>query len=214
MHICISGLTAAGKTTHAELLARDLDMRFVSATEILAKLCGVEFRPSMWLDEVAQVGSIRDSSPIDVQLDDELAQLFRSTTPTVFDSWALPWLADRLTNDCLYIWFESDFSSRVRKSRVSALPRDLSYQAARSLVSGKDQDAVQRFGRLYGFDLRHDRRPFDLVVDNGGLIPLPTDEWRRRGIAHLRSALTPKVSALVSVRSRPDRPELMRVSYD
>lgn len=41
MNVIISGLTAAGKTTHRKILAEKFQLKYVSATETLVKSCGI-----------------------------------------------------------------------------------------------------------------------------------------------------------------------------
>ena len=64
-NIVISGLTAAGKTTHALLLAQELGYRYISATAIIADLAGVsrdEVGPGFWQKYGDKIRKLRDTA--------------------------------------------------------------------------------------------------------------------------------------------------------
>jgi cytidylate kinase len=175
--IVISGLTAAGKTTHAKKLADYLGLEYFSSSEVLGELTGLEagWSPSVDMRR-------KGDQDIDRRLDMRVLEEFRSRPECVFDAWALPWYCD---GPAIRMWIESDFPSRVRKCIVSRLERGDNPDArdCLSVVRSKDQFSRDVFQRNHGFDLFTDRRPFDLVVSNSSLIPTPTIECAHRGIA-------------------------------
>lgn len=175
--IIISGLTAAGKTTHAKKLADYLGLEYFSSSELLGELAGLE---AVWSPSVDM--RRKGDQDIDRQLDMRVLQEFRSRSECVFDAWALPWYCD---GPAIRMWIESDFPSRVRKCIVSRLERGDTPNArdCLSVVRAKDHFSRDVFLRNHGFDLFTDRSPFDLILDNSSLIPTPTIESAQRGIA-------------------------------
>jgi cytidylate kinase len=182
-NIALCGLTAAGKTTHAKLLAKDLGYRYVSGTATLARLCGLEFDDDAprWLDIGPEIEARRHDG-IDALLEDELVRLSCDQDAQVFDVWALPWTSE--DPSLLRIWLESDRASRAAKCYVSQLEeasRDLAECA--SVVDAKDQANRDLFRRTVGFDLFVDHDVFNVVLDNSSFITAPTREAADRGIA-------------------------------
>src|SRR5437867_6777000 len=114
-NVCISGLTAAGKTTHSLLLAGEFGLTFVSGSQVRLFLSGVfpiqqkdfwvnpEGR-SLWREEVFE------------RVEVELLRLESVATGYVFDTFTMPWLHKA---SALCIWLESDITSRAIKSLIS-----------------------------------------------------------------------------------------------
>jgi cytidylate kinase len=164
MRIILSGLTAAGKTTHGKLLARHLGLPYYSSSQLIAELVGVSgpWTPDM---DVA-----RADDDIDLEADRRICQAFDSAERGVFDAWALAWLSD---GKAIRVWLESDLPSRVRKAAVTELRRGSTprLQDLESLVTAKDEFSRAQFQRLYSFDLFTDQDVFDVTVNNSGFIP-------------------------------------------
>ena len=77
-NIAISGLTAAGKTTHAKILAAELEYSYVSATEIMADMLGInrsEVGPGFWQKHGDSIAKIRDATDLDRELDNRLTAM-------------------------------------------------------------------------------------------------------------------------------------------
>lgn len=184
INVLFAGLTAAGKTTHAKLLAKDLGYTYVSATELLVELAGVHKEPgeSVWsdADKYAYIQSLRASDDLDDELERQLLAMIRSRTHTVFDTWAMAWLADVPT---LRIWIDSDRLSRTLKCLVSDRSRNIGLQDAIAIIDKKDSDTREIFLRRHGFDLFTDFGEFELVLSNTFLISEPTLEATLSGIA-------------------------------
>lgn len=197
--IVISGLTAAGKTTHAKKLAEYLGLEYFSSSEVLGQLTGLEgaWSPSV---DLRRVGD----EEIDRQLDALVLREFHSRSECVFDAWALPWICD---GPAIHLWIESDFPSRVRKCMVSRLDRGDTPDArdCLSVVRAKDQFSRDVFLRNHGFDLFTDRSPFDLILNNSSLIPRPTVECAQRGIATFHSEIVEAIRDLPAREPRDVR---------
>lgn len=207
-NVVICGLTAAGKTTHAKLLAAELGYDYVSGTATLAKLCGVPVGndPPRWA-EIADAVSARRHDGIDAALEDELVRLCTERTRQVFDVWALPWTTDdpRL----IRVWIESDLDSRTKKAYVSQGPNPVrSLPQCRTFIAEKDDANRALFLRTIGFDLFADHDVFHLKLDNSAFITEATRAASDRGIA----AFAPFVSAAVTAaRDAPQAAHLFEL---
>lgn len=208
MNIVISGLTAAGKTTHAQLLAAELGYRYVSAADIILKLSGIDIPNSkdMWLAHFDQLEDARNDDSIDDQLERHLVDLAEHEDDIVFDAWALPWIT---SHPMVRIWFESDRLSRSWKCWVSqSNGRPMSSLDCVNLMDRKDLTSKDRFARRHRFDLFRDHEGFDLILDNTSLISAPTSAAASKGIA----AFAPFVSAGVASVVRSDPGPLAKVA--
>ena len=192
-NIVISGLTSAGKTTHARVLARRFNLRYVSASELLLVEAGYEPRELLqdfWITDESQtlrrLGSIED----------RLLALERDDVPTIFDSFFFAWIHERPS---LKLWLESDVRSRTYKAIVShiQLPTFNSDELA-DRIAAKDADAARRLHELTGADLFADRSPFQEVVDLSALIDQPTLEASKTSIKRADELISPIVSRFLN----------------
>jgi cytidylate kinase len=198
MNITISGLTAAGKTTHALLVARRLGFDYVSASELMLSRLGIENSATVWQTRMREVERRRDELPVDRELNEFLAREIKERDHTVFDSWSAGWLGD--SPNCVRVFIESDLRSRTYKARVSQEPHGpfLSLPECRRLVEAKDKAAATRLAPLVGADIRTDRSPFDLVLDNSALIAEPTLPSARQGIGRFQDQLVEAINGRLS----------------
>jgi cytidylate kinase len=184
-NIIVSGLTAAGKTTHALLIAKWLGYDYVSASELMLRLLKVsaDTDNSLWATSLSTIERLRDEYPADEEVNRLLIAEAQRRTCTVFDSWSLPWLADGIP--CIRLYIESDLESRTLKVSVSQQPRGtrLSLDACRALAEEKDRTTADRLRPLLGVDIRTDRSVFDAVLDSSALIREPTITAARAGIS-------------------------------
>lgn len=179
-NIAFAGLTAAGKTTHAKRLAEQLGYDYVSATEILLDMLGID-DPSdqVWFTRLEEIQAARGDGAVDTELEERLVSMSRTRQRTVFDTWALAWIGD---NPLVRIWIESDLESRVRKCLVSQRSKELGTEECRRLIQDKDKFNRHIFRRRHGFDLFTDRHRYDAVLCNSHLIPVVTAGAANSGI--------------------------------
>ncbi|MFI1353627.1 cytidylate kinase family protein [Streptomyces sp. NPDC020898] len=166
MNIVISGLTASGKTKFGLDLARQLGFDYVSASQILLDRLGVPLgaRHEIWGDGFEAVTQLRDRSEVDRRLDTEMTELIGRLDHTVFDSWALPWFADR---SAIKIWLACDQRTRHLKARSPhPISERHSLQHYAQIVDRKDQDSRNRFQKLYGFTYGPNPEVFDCILDS------------------------------------------------
>jgi cytidylate kinase len=179
-NIAFAGLTAAGKTTHAKRLADELGYDYVSATDILLEILGID-DPSdqVWFARLGEIQAARGDGAVDIELEQRLVSLNRTRQRTVFDTWALAWIGG---GPLVRIWIESDLESRVRKCLVSQRSGRLDARECRSLIEEKDGFNRRIFQCRHGFDLFMDRDRYDAVLCNSHLIPTATVVAAHRGI--------------------------------
>ncbi|WP_346027568.1 hypothetical protein [Arthrobacter parietis] len=195
MKVILSGLTAAGKTTHTRLLATELRIDALHTTDLLLSALGQSVEDGhTWLRRLKEVEHSRDrDQSADDLVDAALSACLASGQDCVIDSWALPW---RSGSETLNIWIGSDRYSRAVKCRVSHLQEKvLAIDEAMSHVDEKDTLTRHRFVHRYGFDIFADRAPFQVVMDNSHLIIHPTPADAETGIKIFHDALVAVVKA-------------------
>lgn len=186
-NIIISGLTAAGKTTHARLLAQEFGLQYVSASQTTLRLAGQTTRHPLDFWVRGEGFRVAKSVPWR-KVDQELCRLEASHDQRVFDCLSLPWLHSR---PGLVIWLESSLPSRVMKATVSHKGQcPLTLPEVKERIKKKDRFARQQIREQYGVDLFKDRTPFNLIVDVSSLITAPTEAAARRGIRQTHKILS------------------------
>ncbi|WP_139235256.1 cytidylate kinase family protein [Actinopolyspora lacussalsi] len=200
-NVAISGLTAAGKTTHAILLAQSLGYRYVSATEVLLELTGVSStRDRAWFDEHERLQEARESGEVDDELDRRLVQLAAENEGLVIDSWGIAWTCQA---PMVRVWLDSDATSRTWKCYVSqGNPPQYDLYGCAELVSGKDISTRNMFLKRHGFDIFGSRDIFDVILDNTHLIREPTQQSANQGIKEFEPVMFSAVSSLLN--EQPD----------
>ena len=73
--IAFAGLTAAGKTTHAQRLAADLGYDYVSPTDILFEILRVPRDAHPWFNQADAISAARDDGAVDAELESRLVDL-------------------------------------------------------------------------------------------------------------------------------------------
>jgi cytidylate kinase len=211
LKIVISGLTAAGKSTHGKLLAEALDIPYVSATALLAEL--VSERTGAPVESRWQP-SLDAARGADRSIDDELDRLLRnelmSKASGVFDACLLPWVVSNAGT--VNLWIESDLPSRVRKCVVSHWEEAIDLTQATARVQAKDQFTIGRLRDTANATYAPDER-FHVVASNSDLIPSAHPEAARSGISLFHPVLLEAVAFAAGVRDEaPDSHRIVRLS--
>ena len=181
-NIAFSGLTAAGKTTHAKILADQLGYRYVAAIDIILQILKMEKSSErIWFSEMNSIEKAREGDRVDIELDARLKKIADTEDGIVFDTWAMGWIYD---GSMIRIWLESDLESRTRKCFVSqGDEKRLDLAGCKELIQQKDQSTRETFARLHDFDLFKDKDRYDAIICNTDLIPRATNECSKEGIA-------------------------------
>jgi cytidylate kinase len=193
MRIIVSGLTAAGKTTHGELLAKHYGLRFVRMVDVMGDVLRRRHPESAAAGLISDVWTRRrdDLREQDEETDREADRRMLAEAESgsgVYDAWALPWLYGR--RNAIRLWIESDAPSRARKCVVSALMRGREPPIDPAAANEeKDEWTRRRFQALYGFELAPSADVFDVIANNSHLIPDATIESAQRGIAAFHPTL-------------------------
>ena len=203
--VCISGLTASGKSTHSHLLAGEFGLTYVSGSQILLNFAGKSpIQPKdFWVTPEARRLKADDGY---LRIDSELLRIESIGEGYIFDSSTHPW---RHKRPALCIWLESDLNSRVLKSIVSHRGRGyLRPEEYHEKLAEKDNDTIGLCRRLYGIDIGSDLSPFDLILDIGSLIREPTLDASLESIRIAHALIRP--AAAWYLTGRPDFEALFR----
>jgi len=190
MNICISGLTAAGKTTHCHLVAGEFGLGYISASQILLSLAGLAPVQSrdFWLSPSAEV---LWTDEMTVKIDTELRRLSNKVTHYVFDSFALPW---RVEGPSFNIYLHSDLNSRIKKALISHRGEGrLLLRSYAEQIERKDDALTASHRRLFG--LADDELScFHLVLDISAAITESTYAASLKSISLVQECIRPAVA--------------------
>lgn len=197
--VLVSGFTAAGKTTHARLLAEFLGWEYLGMSEIRRSRIPASGTPH---EEWHPRGDdLRAGDPrLDLDMDHRIKERIESAeAPLVVDAWLQPWLCEL---SATRVWLGSDFASRVLKAQVSRLRAGLPPTSSTAgTVARKDEFSVEHFRRLYGVDFGPDPAVFDLVLDNSGYISAASIRASDDGIGRFAPVFNAHVGGLLGVRA-------------
>jgi cytidylate kinase len=179
-NIAFAGLTAAGKTTHAKLLADYLGYKYVSATELFLKVLNVpDHQDNLWFRRFDELESMRQGYAADIEVERRLQEMAASSDALVLDTWAMAWIS---RSPVIGLWIESDVPSRTRKCFVSENDHHHTLQMCAELIDRKDASTRKNFMERHGFDLFADRWKYNIIMTNSHLINEPTRQAADAGI--------------------------------
>ena len=196
--VCISGLTASGKSTHSHLLAGEFGLTYVSGSQILLNAAGKSpiQAKDFWVTAEARRLKAADGY---VHIDSELLRIESIGEGYVFDSSTHPW---RHKRPALCIWLESDLTSRVLKSIVSHRGSGhLKPEEYYEKITEKDNDTIGLCRDLYGIEIGTDLSPFDLIFDISHLIREPTLDASLQSIRVAHALIRPAAAWYLTGRA-------------
>lgn len=188
--VCISGLTASGKTTHSHLLAGEFGLTYVSGSQIQLNFMGVSPIQSkdFWMTEKAK--AFWEGNQFE-RIDSELLRLESISEGYIFDTSTMPW---RHKKPALCIWLESTLDSRVVKSVVSHRGRSqFDLENYHERIAEKDKATISLYRDLYSIEIGNDLSCFDLILDISSLITEPTLQASLHSIAITHQIIRPAV---------------------
>jgi cytidylate kinase len=150
MKICISGLTASGKTTVSEALALKMKIKHVQ---------------NSYKEHLR--GNVNMSGFIDAA-DEKFVKSFDMKTiemaskeDCVVSTWLSPWL---VKDADLRVWIYADIGTRIK--RYMERETLASEQEAGKRVSETDDSAIASFKKFYNIDI-NEHSDFDLQINTG-----------------------------------------------
>ena len=196
-NIAFAGLTAAGKTTHAKILAEQLGYEWKAATAIITDLLGIKNDPEqVWFTDYTRIEKAREDDQIDIELERRIRALAKSRDGFILDTWAMAYIYE---GPLIRVWIESDEDSRVRKCYVSHGEMKMhELDQCRRLIREKDASARSKFRKRLHFDLFTDMSRYDALLCNSNLITEPTEHCSRIGIRTFTPVMHDVVCYLVN----------------
>lgn len=170
--IIIFGFSGSGKSTIANLLGKELNLRVIHPSGILRDLINGK-EPNISKSKHGRgfwesskgiqmfKSRLNSDSPIDFVCDQILLKEFNKGN-VVIDSWSLPWL----TSKGIKIYLRANLKTRV--ARVSQRSR-VSLLQAKKVVRMKDTNTRKLYLDHKGFDIKNDLNVFDLVINTDRL---------------------------------------------
>ena len=164
MSIVISGWPAVGKTTIAENLAKDFNLKLWNGGDIL-KMMAYErgYSSSLshdWWDteEAAKFMKERNNNPnFDREVDDRLIELVKEGN-VVITSYTLPWISDATIN----IWLHGSVHNRSKRMSM----RDkIDINIAKKIVQRRDVENKLIYQKLYQFEFGEKLDVFDFAMN-------------------------------------------------
>jgi len=165
--ICISGLTASGKSTVARMLAEKYGLKYYSGGQMLKEIAineGYSPGGEDWWGTEEGKRFLKErfrNLDYDRKVDRMLVKKAEEGN-VILDSWTMPWLLDY----GFKIWI--DASKEIRAKRLSGRNKVPFEEALRALEE-KDEATRKIYRTLYGIDLGFDLSPFHVILDNSNL---------------------------------------------
>jgi CMP/dCMP kinase len=164
MSIVISGWPAVGKTTIAENLAKDFNLKLWNGGDIL-KMMAYErgYSSSLnhdWWDteEAAKFMKERNDNPnFDREVDNRLIELVKEGN-VVITSYTLPWISDATIN----FWLQGSVDNRSKRMSM----RDkIDINTAKKIVQRRDVENKLIYQKLYQFEFGEKLDVFDFAMN-------------------------------------------------
>jgi cytidylate kinase len=159
-NIAVSGkMTAAGSTTLAWKLAKELGWQFYSAGEIFRQYCQEKGWPIERYQEIPD--------KIDKEVDKLASQMLKQEKHLVYEGWLAGWIAKDLP-DVFRILCLAPLKIRIKRF---AKREGVSLKEAREKVVFRDKTTVAKHQRLYLIKDQFDQRYFNLVLETDKMTP-------------------------------------------
>ena len=162
--VVISGWPAVGKTTIAENIAKDFDLKLWNGGDIL-KMMAYErgYSSSLnhdWWDTEEAIAFMkqRNSDPnFDREVDNRLIGLVNGGN-VVITSYTLPWISDATVN----FWLRGSVDNRAKRL---AMRDKISIPEAKRIVQRRDNENKLIYKRIYDFSFGENLDVFDFALN-------------------------------------------------
>ncbi len=157
MKICLSGLTASGKTTIAERLSAELNIANISKENAKTYRHFIDDSKIKGEARVIETANKKYAGAFDR----EIARL-SSKGDCVISTWLSPWI---IKGNALRVWLKANEKDRVLRS---AKRRNMSIKQAKKYVELKDRETISSFKRIYKINvMEHDI--FDIEINTSNM---------------------------------------------
>ena len=164
MSIVISGWPAVGKTTIAENLAKDFNLKLWNGGDILKMMAyergySSSLNHDWWdTDEATKFMNERNDNPnFDREVDNRLIELVKEGN-VVITSYTLPWISDATIN----FWLQGSVDNR---SKRMSLRDKIDINTAKKIVQRRDVENKLIYQKLYQFEFGEKLDVFDFVMN-------------------------------------------------
>ena len=163
----ISGPPAIGKTTVAQGLAEEFNLKHLSGGDILKEMAEVEGFSSHgddWWDTQDGMNFLEKrkiNTDFDKKVDEKLQELFHQGN-VVITSYTLPWLV----NDGIKLWLSGSFVNSARRMKIRDNVTELD---ALEVVKKRFDENKEIYKSLYNFEFGQDLSVFDKIINTDDL---------------------------------------------
>ena len=163
----ISGPPAIGKTTVAQGLAKEFNLKHLSGGDILkemAKAEGFSSNGDDWWDTQDGMNFLEKrkiNTDFDKKVDEKLQELFHQGN-VVITSYTLPWLV----NDGIKLWLSGSFVNSARRMKARDNVTELD---ALEVVKKRFNENKEIYKSLYNFEFGEDLSVFDKIINTDDL---------------------------------------------
>ena len=150
--VTVSGLSGSGKSTGAKAIAQSLNLKYVSAGEILRQVAKDK--------KIKLIDIVKSRKPeIDYEMDRRTLKLAMEGN-VVLDGRLTGWVAGNWAD--VKIFYECDL--KVRAERIAK--RDsITQEKAKEVIQNRDDEDHNIYQNLYGID-SFDKSIYDIVINN------------------------------------------------
>ena len=165
--VIISGPPAIGKTTVAQGLAEEFNLKHLSGGDILkemAKAEGFSSNGDDWWDTQDGMNFLEKrkiNTDFDKKVDEKLQELFHQGN-VVITSYTLPWLV----NDGIKLWLSGSFVNSARRMKTRDNVTELD---ALEVVKKRFEENKEIYKSLYNFEFGQDLSVFDKIINTDDL---------------------------------------------
>ena len=163
----ISGPPAIGKTTVAQGLAEEFNLKHLSGGDILKEMAEAEGFSSHgddWWDTQDGMNFLEKrkiNTDFDKKVDEKLQELFHQGN-VVITSYTLPWLV----NDGIKLWLSGSFVNSARRMKARDNVSELD---ALEVVKKRFDENKEIYKSLYNFEFGQDLSVFDKIINTDDL---------------------------------------------